>query len=524
MSGGHLFTTHGDVTTLACDAWLVPTDARRVLEEPWRSALPADLPGPDRGWGDAGLRVQLGVPRTGSDPAAWLVNVGAEPGRPIGWYLDGVREFVAAAAANLRTTEPLYGRARHLLALPLIGTRSGGITHRKGDMVAALVTEMQELARAHDVDLVLVLWTPAAFAAAQGVRRAALEHQSDGAVGGSLGLSATLVSEARRLAALAERGRLVLFVGAGVSAGAGLPLWHAMLRQIALETGLPEADLDAFEKLDPLDRAAVLEGRLERQGEALGTRVAAIFGGRRPTLSHSLLASLPVNEIATTNYDRLFERASEGAQRPVAVLPYESARARPRWLLKMHGCISRPHDIVLTRKDYLRYGERRAALAGIVQALLVTRHILFVGYSLSDDNFHRLVHDVRNALGTRDAGAESGEFGTALLLARQAFLSELWEGDVRTLAMTGEAEAQVGRAEAARRLEIFLDLVAVLSTSSAAHLLDPTFDGVLTDEERAVRDVLRQVAEAVPASARHSAAWARARAFLASLGAEPEPP
>jgi hypothetical protein len=28
---------------------------------------------------------------------------------------------------------------------------------------------------------------------------------------------------------------------------------------------------------------------------------------------------------------------------------------------------------------------RRAALAGIVQALLVTRHMLFVGFSLRDD-------------------------------------------------------------------------------------------------------------------------------------------
>src|SRR6185295_7831313 len=154
-----------------------------------------------------------------------------------------------------------------------------------------------------------------------------------------------------------------------------------------------------------------------------------------------------------------FEQACEATKRPVAVLPYESARTKPRWLLKMHGCISRPDDIVLTRDDYFRYGERRAALAGIVQALLVTRHILFVGFSLNDDNFHRLVHDVRQALGNRSVGdAEIPEFGTALLLGRRMFLNELWEGDVRTLPMLDEAEDFSSRAEAARVLEMFLDL------------------------------------------------------------------
>jgi hypothetical protein len=231
-----------------------------------------------------------------------------------------------------------------------------------------------------------------------------------------------------------------------------------------------------------------------------------------------------VSEIATTNYDQLFEQACDGTKRPVAVLPYESARDRSRWLLKMHGCISRPDDLVLTRDDYLRYGERRAALAGIVQALLVTRHILFVGFSLNDDNFHRLVHDVRKALGTRTPGAaDVREFGTALLLGQQAFLSELWAGDVRTLPMLGVDESAAMRAGAARRLEIFLDLVLMLATSSAAHLLDSTYDGVLTDDERSVRDALKTMRAQVPQSARRSAAWARVAGFLAGLGAD-EPP
>ena len=114
-------------------------------------------------------------------------------------------------------------------------------------------------------------------------------------------------------------------------------------------------------------------------------------------LSHSLLAALPVNEIVTTNYDTLFEMACQGVNRELAILPYQPNAAKRRWLLKLHGSVGQG-DIVLTRDDYLHLAHLRGALAGIVQALLVTRHLLFVGYSLSDDDFHQIVYDVRTAV------------------------------------------------------------------------------------------------------------------------------
>jgi len=118
------------------------------------------------------------------------------------------------------------------------------------------------------------------------------------------------------------------------------------------------------------------------------------------SITHSLLASLQITEIVTTNYDRLYEAVCNDTEKAIAVLPYDTTENSNRWILKLHGDINHPEDIVLTREDYLRYQDRREALTGIVQALLLTKHMLFVGFSLQDDNFHKIMDAVRKALNT----------------------------------------------------------------------------------------------------------------------------
>jgi len=44
---GHLFITRGDLTALACDAWLVPTDASLAIEHHWVAHVARPLPSGD---------------------------------------------------------------------------------------------------------------------------------------------------------------------------------------------------------------------------------------------------------------------------------------------------------------------------------------------------------------------------------------------------------------------------------------------------------------------------------------------
>ncbi len=529
---GHVFVTRSDLTGLRCDAWLLPTDQSLSLTGQWAGRLsrpaldhiaglrrdPSRLPA---GWGDAGIRV---TPLGGQGPAdrtarPYLVNVGGHSATPVAWYLEGARQFLQAVAARAAAEGIGSGRTKALAALPAVGTGRGGAGAARGALLLALLGTLREEAETLDLDVVLVTNDEPTFIAAQNARRQLLGDPLDAAAAvGWSDLDPDLAAEARRLAGFATAGRLVLFVGAGVSKGAALPDWGELLDDLAADAGMSADDRRALKELHELDRPRIIGRRLAARGGSLGRAVVDRFGsGVGFTLAHSLLASLPVTEVVTTNYDTLFEDAAAAAGRAAAVLPYEPAAGGGRWLLKLHGSVTHPDDIVLTREDYLRYADRRAALAAIVQAMLITRHMLFLGFSLRDDNFHRIVDDVRKAIGGSGASGDAVvPFGSALLLRTDPLLEELWRDDLRLVSLGGEGGGSTG--EAARRLDVFLDSLLAESSRGTSPLLDPVYDGVLTDEEREIRDLLRALEAGASKAARGSSAWRPVADLLERLG------
>ena len=506
---GHVFVVGADLTRLACDDVVVPTDRELQVDVGWLPLLP-DEAVDGTGRETARVRVRwpdgaraVGVPASTS-PRAWLVDTVGDEGRGLEWLLDGARE-VLAAMADVPAGEPRYGRARRLVALPALGTGWGVAAGNRGTLLGRLLPVLRAAAQEHGYDVALVLRDPRDLAAAQQVRRAGE---------GAWDLPPRLCQLAEALGRRGREGGLALFVGAGVSAAAGLPTWTRLLEELAELSDLEPELRAGLAGLPPQDSAALLARELGR--ERLAAYIGERFDDRSCTLAHAALAGLPVTELVTTNYDRLLEVAAQGAGRPLSVLPFgEAAPGRP-WLLKLHGDARRPDSVVLTREQYLRTGDHRAALAGVLHALLLTRHVLFVGASMLDDDLVRIAHDVRSAL--QSLGPEQGRrLGTVLALVEDPARARLWEQDVDTVAV---GHAGTSERDAARRLEVLLDLVGCLASAPTGYLLDPAYRGMLDEQEAALAGALTDLGERLRERPRTSEAVAQVEELLRRLGAQ----
>jgi hypothetical protein len=129
----------------------------------------------------------------------------------------------------------------------------------------------------------------------------------------------------------------------------------------------------------------------------------------------------------------------------------------------------------------------------LLQSLLMTRHVLFVGASLADDNVVRLAYEVDRF--RQDHGL-TGRVGTLLDVDDDQVRRELWRGQLTWLSMAGRSIE-----ERSRTLEIFLDAVAAHASNDASWLLDERFRGLLRLDENLVqgaRDLYRRAAAAGP--------------------------
>ncbi|WP_427004473.1 SIR2 family NAD-dependent protein deacylase [Pseudarthrobacter sp. H2] len=497
MTQPHVFVAMADILNLRCDAWLLPTDSRVNIEQHWLQAHPelrtlaaasasaefrngSSLAEPIRPWDPADpLPIMTAVPDDGS----WGPSAVAER----------LEAFVRCATSALPEAG---GRPYRLLALPFFGTAGGGAGNHLGAALRAILDASTELASRFGVDMVLVLRDRAAFSLAQKLRREAADGSSWPPLGGHLH------DKAKSLGHTAGAGHLVPFLGAGVSVSAGAPSWGQLLETLRTGVHLKEAEADAFQGLGLLDQAGVLEQLYADQHgsrEAFGKAVAAAVDLPRYGLAPALLATLPSAGAITLNYDRLFETACSDAQRPRTVMPENIPAVGNNWLLKLHGSVSQPESIVLTRDDYLGYNSNRDALSALVKAHLLTHHLLFVGFGLADDHFHEIVHDVRRAL-PNDA-SKNHQMGTVLSLFHEPLQKLVWAGKLDILPMSSapapdaaQAAVHTALVTAGRELEIFLDMMAAYATDNHSYLLAPAYNQGLADDELNLRRQLLALA------------------------------
>lgn len=474
---GHVFAVKGDLNTIACDARLVPSDSYSNVRPHWEVVRPvAKL---------NGAMVRRQAYASSDIPhkrVPYLVDIARSSVSGVDRAMAAVEAFFAAVRNDLDYANIKKQTRLPIVALPLVGTDEG--QQPAADVVKALVPLLRKEAnRARPLNIVLVLKDARHYAAVQSFRANHSELR------GQLQVHMPILE---KLAHRAKNNKLVIFCGAGVSAPVGIPTWHKLLEKLlddAFATGSPERE--AVGKLNHLDQAAVLSNRVT----ALRGKIVKLIEphNRFCSLLHALLASLPVSEYVTTNYDSLLEsaiRAARGPEADLAILPHAPRPAPLHWVVKLHGSVEHEQDIVLSRGDYMRYGDRRIALRGIVQGMLMTRHLLFVGFSMHDDNFHQIADDVRKALG------EGHRFGTVASVERNLGIKQLWQHELEWVdfqsAERSGRERKLGIEELQQQL-IFFDRLC-LETASKSCRLDPLYTELLTKREKWLADSLNDLA------------------------------
>ncbi|WP_460820869.1 SIR2 family protein [Nocardioides ungokensis] len=153
------------------------------------------------------------------------------------------------------------------------------------------------------------------------------------------------------------------------------------------------------------------EGRkLSTRDSALKAEVASYFGDRLGDLTDDealvaemcLLRDAVVDGIITTNYDPLLEHLFPDYEVFVGEedLLFSDIQGVGE-IYKVHGDHNDPDSLILTAADYERFTERKPYLAAKLLTIFVERPIVFLGYSLSDENVLEILRSIATAL-TRD--------------------------------------------------------------------------------------------------------------------------
>lgn len=208
----------------------------------------------------------------------------------------------------------------------------------------------------------------------------------------------THLHRVRELGSAIARGDTAFFVGAGLSAGAGLPLWSQLVDE--LRAGLTPTSSEMSPQL-------VAQFFRNQHGDyALFTLLRKALWNNRiaPSAAHRLLCSFPVRVFFTTNYDNLIEATLRNTGKPVHVISNDHEvglwnESEEFQVVKVHGDLDNSSSIVLTEEDYVRFLFENKAIQRKLLDTFSFRTVVFVGYNLSDPDITQIYNNILYELG-----------------------------------------------------------------------------------------------------------------------------
>lgn len=195
---------------------------------------------------------------------------------------------------------------------------------------------------------------------------------------------------------------VILWTGAGFSYYAGMPKVDKIKEAILAESTDEEKEiLEGISSLSEMSQEFV-DMRNGSRHPVVSILRKLIYKEPDSLKYHKLLAEIPqIKTIVSTNYDLLFEQAYGMNLAPIVQksnIPY--ATADKVNLYKIHGDILNDDTMVITKDDYTNFfRDQDNVMWNKVKSLLAEKTIIFLGYSVSDQNIEYLVDNVLADLG-----------------------------------------------------------------------------------------------------------------------------
>jgi hypothetical protein len=214
-----------------------------------------------------------------------------------------------------------------------------------------------------------------------------------------------------------REGKVVMFLGAGASRLAVNPSGKPGPTSKELGDLLASKFLGgkyAGYPLNQIAEYAISESNLASVQEF----IKQILDPLQPTAAHLKVTEFVWYGLATTNYERLIERAYEvspNALQTVRPLVENGDRVEDNLrepedvlLLKLHGCLTRTANpdcpLILTTDQYIEHRQGRDRLFEVLRTWGYEHPIVFVGYSLQDSDIRTVLSDLTKSTKDTEPG------------------------------------------------------------------------------------------------------------------------
>lgn len=203
--------------------------------------------------------------------------------------------------------------------------------------------------------------------------------------------------------------RAAIFIGAGVSAGVTtksgtqIKTWGRFLTDATQEIFDPQTKEHAISLIDQKDYLMACEMISRSLGSEEWRKILQTEYKQRaaPSELQKIIMQLKQRIILTTNFDLYLEAAWEEANKDATHYPeiiktidkdsFRAFRDSQEYIFKIHGSIDEMDTMIFTKKEYSDKAYGNWAYSKLIETILMTHTVIFIGFSLSDPAVSQII-------------------------------------------------------------------------------------------------------------------------------------